>query len=60
MLNDHMIKFLEAVVVFLLLTNAVSAAVAACALRVLNRSTVAAREPTNLKRMARAILGSAT
>jgi len=58
MLRDQMINFLEAAVVFLLLTNAVSAAAAACAMRLLNQSTVAGREPSNIERKLGAILGS--
>ena len=58
MVHDQMINFLEAAVVFLLLTNAVSAAAAACAMRLLNHTTVAERGPTAIERKLGAILGS--
>jgi hypothetical protein len=60
MLHDQMINFLQAAVVFLLLTNAVSAAAAAFAIRLLNHSALNARELTNIERKLGAILGSAT
>ena len=60
MFHDEMINLLEAALVFLLLTNAVSAAAATCALRMLNQSADAKREPTSIERKLNAIFGSGT
>jgi len=46
MLHDHIVSFLEAAVVFLLLTNAVSAAAAISAVRLLNLQGGATRTPS--------------
>ena len=46
MLHDHIVSFLEAAVVFLLLTNAVSAAAAISAVRMLNLKGDVMRTPT--------------
>jgi hypothetical protein len=50
MFHDQMINFLEAAVVFLLLTNAISVAAAAYAMRLLHGFAGAKREPTLLER----------
>ena len=58
MLRDQMINFLEAAVVFLLLTNAISAMAATCAMRLLCQHAGATGRPTILERKLNAILGS--
>jgi hypothetical protein len=60
MFHDQMINFLEAAVVFLLLTNAASAATAANAIRLLNQRTGAAPRATTVERKLNAILGLRT
>jgi hypothetical protein len=57
MLRDHVITFLETAVVFLLLTNAVSAAAAASAVRLLKLYAGVKRAPTNIERKLNVILG---
>ena len=57
MLRDHVITFLETAVVFLLLTNAVSAAAAASAVRLLKLHAGVKRAPTNIERKLNVILG---
>jgi hypothetical protein len=57
MLHDHIINFLEATVVFLLLTNAVSAATAISAVRLLNLQGNAARAPTGIERKLGLLIG---
>ncbi len=60
MSRDHIINFLEAAIVFLLLTNAISGMAAAHAMRLLNRHAGAKREPTNIERKLSMILGPST
>jgi hypothetical protein len=50
MFHDQMINFLEAAVVFLLLTNAISVLAASYAMRLLHGFTSGKREPTLLER----------
>jgi hypothetical protein len=50
MFHDQMINFLEAAVVFLLLTNAISVLAASYAMRLLHRFAGGKREPTLLER----------
>jgi hypothetical protein len=57
MFHDQMINFLEAAVVFLLLTNMVSALMATCAVRLLNQSAGTTRGPASIERKLNAILG---
>jgi hypothetical protein len=57
MFHDQMINFLEAAVVFLLLTNAVSAVAATCAMRLLTQCAGVALAPTTIERKLTAILG---
>jgi hypothetical protein len=57
MFRDQMINFLEAAVVFLLLTNVVSALMATYAMRLLNQSAGMTRGPTSVERKLSAILG---
>jgi len=57
MLRDQMINFLESAVVFLLLTNAVSATAATYALRLANRYAHAKRQPTSVERKLVAMFG---
>jgi hypothetical protein len=57
MLHDHIINFLEAAVVFLLLTNAISAATAISAVRLLNLRGNAARTPTAIERKLSRLVG---
>jgi hypothetical protein len=52
-----MINFLEAAVVFLLLTNAVSILATTCAMRLLRSSVGAGRGPTMVERKLDVILG---
>ena len=59
MFRDQMINFLEAAVVFLLLTNLVSALMATYAMRLLNQSASITRGPTSIERKLNAILGVA-
>jgi hypothetical protein len=44
MLHDQMINFLEAAVLFLLMTNALSVAAASCAIRMMKASVPGGRE----------------
>ena len=60
MLHDQVINFLEAAIVFLLLTNAASAMAATCAMRLLNQHAGASRVPTTIERKLSAILGAST
>ena len=60
MFHDQMINFLEAAVVFLLLTNAASAVAAANAIRLLNQHAGVARPATSVERKLVAILGLRT
>jgi hypothetical protein len=57
MLRDHMINFLEAAVVFLLLTNAVSILAVTRAMQLLTSFTGARRPPTVIERKLNTILG---
>jgi len=57
MLHDHIINFLETALVFLLLTNAVSAAAAISAVRLLNLRADAQRKPAGIERRLNLILG---
>jgi hypothetical protein len=56
MLPDHVVSFLETAVVFLLLTNAVSAAAAIAAVRLLSLQANA-RTPTAIERELNLLLG---
>jgi hypothetical protein len=60
MLRDHIINFLETAIVFLLLTNAVSAAAAISAMRLLNLRADGQRKPTGIERRLNLILGLKT
>lgn len=57
MFHDQMINFLEAAVVFLLLTNAISVLAASYAMRLLHGLAGAKREPTAIERRLDLILG---
>jgi hypothetical protein len=57
MFRDQIINFLEAAVVFLLLTNVLSALMATYAMRLLNQSASMTRGPTSVERKLSAILG---
>ena len=57
MFHDQMINFLEAAVVFLLLTNAASAAAATCAMRLLNQYAGFPQGAASIERKLNAILG---
>jgi hypothetical protein len=57
MFQGQMINFLEAAVVFLLLTNLVSALMATCAMRLLSHYTGVTGAPTSIERKLNAILG---
>jgi hypothetical protein len=57
MFHEQIINFLEAAIVFLLLTNAASAMAATHAMRLLNQRTGVTRTPTNIERKLNAILG---
>ena len=57
MLRDQMISFLESAVVFLLLTNAVSAAASIAAVRLLNLQANAKRTPTTIERKLNLLFG---
>jgi hypothetical protein len=57
MLRDQMINFLQAAVVLLLLTNAVSAAAAIAAVRLLNLQANVKRAPTTIERKLNHLLG---
>jgi hypothetical protein len=57
MLHDHVINFLETAIVFLLLTNAVSAVAAISAMRLLNLRADVQRKPTSIERKLGLILG---
>jgi hypothetical protein len=57
MFRDQMISFLESAVVFLLLTNAVSAVMATWAMRLLNQYAGITRGSTSIERRLNAILG---
>ena len=60
MLRDQMINFLESAVVFLLLTNAVTAAAATYAIRLANQYVLVKRKPTSIERKLTTMLGSST
>ena len=57
MFREHMMSFLEAAVVFLLLTNAFSALTAINAIRLLHEFSGARREPTLIERKLGIIFG---
>jgi hypothetical protein len=57
MFREHMMNFLEAAVVFLLLTNAVSVLAATSAIRLLHAFAGARREPTFIERKLGLVLG---
>ena len=57
MLRDHVVSFLETAVVFLLLTNAVSAAAAIAAVRLLSLQANVKRTPTAIERKLNLLLG---
>jgi hypothetical protein len=57
MLRDQMINFLQAAVVFLLLTNAVSAAAVIAAVRLLSLQANVKRTPTAIERKLNLLLG---
>ena len=57
MLRDQMINFLQGAVVFLLLTNAVSAAAAIAIVRLLTLQANVKRTPTALERKLNLLLG---
>ena len=57
MFHEQIINFLEAAVVFLLLTNAASAMAAIYAMRLLNHRAGITRTPTSIERKLNAILG---
>lgn len=57
MLRDHIVSFLETAVVFLLLTNAVSAATAIVAVRLLSLQASVKRAPTAIERKLNLLLG---
>jgi len=58
MLPGHMGSFLETAVVFLLLTNAVSAAAAIAAVRLLSLQANVKRTPTAIERKFNLLLGA--
>jgi len=57
MLHDHIVSFLETAVVFLLLTNAISAAAAISAVRLLKLQANTRRTPTTIERKLNLLLG---
>jgi len=57
MLHDHIVNFLETAVVFLLLTNAISAAAAISAVRLLKLQASTRRTPTAIERKLNLLLG---
>ena len=57
MLHDHVVSFLETAVVFLLLTNAISAAAAISAVRLLKLQANTRRTPTMIERKLNLLLG---
>ena len=57
MLRDQMINFLQGAVVFLLLTNAVSAAATIAAVRLLSLQANVKRTPTAIERKLNLVLG---
>jgi len=57
MVHDHIVSFLETAVVFLLLTNAISAAAAISAVRVLMLQANTRRTPTTIERKLNLLLG---
>ena len=57
MLHDHVVSFLETAVVFLLLTNAISAAAAISAVRLLKLLANTKRTPTAVERKLNLLLG---
>ena len=57
MLHDHIVNFLETAVVFLLLTNAISAAAAISAVRLLKLQASIRRTPTAIERKLNLLLG---
>ena len=60
MFRDHMVNFLEAVVVFLLITNALSVLVTTCTVRLLNGFRQHEAGSTFIERRLNAILRDAT
>jgi len=60
MFRDHMLSFLEAVIVFLLITNALSVLVATCAVTLLNGFRRREAGSTFIERKLNAILRDAT
>jgi hypothetical protein len=60
MLHDHIINFVEVALVFLLLTNAVSAAAAISVMRLLNLRADVQRKSTGIERRLNLILGLKT
>jgi hypothetical protein len=59
MLREQIINFLEAAVIFLLITNALSVAATTYAIQLLNCVTIAKREPGIIERKLNAMLGRA-
>ena len=57
MVHDHIVSFLETAVVFLLLTNAISAAAAISAVRLLKLQASIRRTPTAIERKLNLLLG---
>ena len=57
MLHDHIVSFLETAVVFLLLTNAISAAAAISAVRLLRLQANTKRMPMAIERKLNLLLG---
>jgi hypothetical protein len=57
MLHEHIVRFLEAVVVFLLLTNAISAAAAISAVRLMKLQANTRRAPTAIERKLNLLFG---
>jgi hypothetical protein len=59
MLREQIINFLEAAVIFLLITNALRVAATTYAIQLLNGVTSAKREPGIVERKLKAMLGRA-
>jgi hypothetical protein len=57
MFHDHIVSFLETAVVFLLMTNAISAAAAISAVRLLKLQVTPERAPTAIERKLNLLLG---
>jgi hypothetical protein len=57
MLHDHIVSFLETAVVFLLLTNAVSASASIAAVRLLKLQASAKCSPTAIERKLNLLFG---